>query len=57
MCDAEGMPEDDISIRDGLGRVRSDPCREALRRFTRGLRDVATGGVNLVIRVCFSEFD
>ncbi len=53
MGDTKGMPEHDICIRDRLGRVRGDPCWEALRRFTGGLRDVATGGVNLVIRVWF----
>lgn len=49
MGDAKGMPEHDICMRDGFGRVRSDPCREALRGFAGSLRDVATGGVDLFI--------
>ena len=56
MDDAKGMPEHDICICDGFGRIRSDPCGEAVRWFTGSLRDMATGGVNLVVRVYFPKF-
>ena len=55
VCDAKGVPKDDVLVVDGLSAV-ADPLREAVRRLARGLRDVPTGGPELVIRVCDSQY-
>lgn len=52
--DAEGVPQDDVRVVDGLGRVGLDPGGQALRGVAGGLRDVAAGRVDLVVGVCGS---
>ena len=47
MGKAEGVPEYHVGVCDGLRRLGSYPCREALGGFARGLWDVTAGGVDL----------
>lgn len=48
---AERVPQHDVRIGDGLAAV-ADPLRESAGGLTRGLRDVAAGGPELVVLVC-----
>lgn len=51
MRDAEGVPEDDVGVVDGLGGCGGDPGGEALRGGAARLRDVPAGGVDFVVGV------
>lgn len=51
MRDAEGVPEDDVSVVDGVGGRGGDPGGEALRGGAARLRDVAAGGVDFGVGV------
>lgn len=52
MREAEGVPEDHIRVVEFALRIGCDPGWDTLRRFARGLRHVAAGGVDLVVGVC-----
>lgn len=52
MSDAEGVPEDEVGVDDGVGGGVGDPGGEALRGGAGSLGDVATGRVELVVGVC-----
>lgn len=51
MDDAEGMPEDDVTVGDIFIRVGGNPFWEAPGRVTRGLGHVSAGGVDLCVIV------
>lgn len=50
MRDTEGMPEHDVCVFDGRVFVR-DPFRDTARRLAGCLRDVAAGGIDLLVVV------
>ena len=50
MRDSEGVPEDDVSVVD-RGVAVCDPFWDTAGRLAGGLRDVATGGEDLVVVV------
>lgn len=52
MRDAEGVPEHDVGIFDALVTMVGHPFRQALRGLARGLGDMATCGMDLVVLVC-----
>jgi hypothetical protein len=45
------VPQNDVGVVDAAIRVRCYPSGNALRWIARSLRDVATRGVDLVVRV------
>lgn len=49
MCDAECVPEYDVSVDEVFGWVRFDPCGNALGGVARCLRDVAACRVQLIV--------
>jgi hypothetical protein len=55
MCDAEGVPQYDVFVRDVDVRVCGDPFGESFGGLAGGLWDMAAGGVELVVFVCRGE--
>lgn len=51
MRDAESMPENDVCVIDLCGGIGGNPGGKSLRGFARGLGDVATCRVDLVVGV------
>jgi hypothetical protein len=50
--ESKGVPENDVGVGDALLRVGGDPFGKAAAGRAACLRDVAAGGVDLVVGVC-----
>lgn len=58
MRDAKGVPQDNVLVVDALGWVRGDPGGEIGVRgvgLAIGLRNVAAGGMQLIVGICEEE--
>ena len=53
--DAEGMPEDDVGVLDGVAARVFDPLRETLGGFAARLGHMPACGVDLVVGVWMGE--
>ena len=51
MCNAEGMPQNNISVDQVCRGILSNPCWDTLRWFTGRLGNVATSWMDLIVRV------
>jgi hypothetical protein len=45
------MPENNVLIVNGATGIRFNPCRQTLRGLAGGLRNVATGRMDLVVGI------